>query len=465
MDFSIFDAPASPHTAPPRLTTAEPDADPESSTRSPTAHGCTGPPDIPEPPPFKRPRAAASVLPLARCFVQKHCAQTCADLRANDAASVEADLALAASFLRQDPPNHSQCRVFAERIETSTWEALLTKGWPHVCWREAYVLAQLMLCCMDTEAQDEEKALQRCDRAFILGGPCTEVCDCIALLEPAVSPPVLNGRPTDCVREDLPPAVTALRPSHPIERRRMPTHLSELRAIHTRGAAVLLEGGMDGWQAPSRWKDFHWLRAAYGHRLVPVELGRLQVGEGSGAASRGRWAERIMHLDEFVDTFLLREHLAEGEGRHAEIGYLAQHALFEQLRQLQHDFSIPTICSLGKLKHVNAWLGPGGTVTPCHFDSYDNIFAQVVGYKYVRLFEVNQSDFMYGIKEAATGLEAQGNLSAVDVENPDLKAHPLFANAKYTDAILSPGDMLYVPAGVWHYVRSLTSSFSISFWF
>ena len=48
-----------------------------------------------------------------------------------------------------------------------------------------------------------------------------------------------------------------------------------------------------------------------------------------------------------------------------------------QLPQLQADFAPPPLCSLGKLQHINAWLGPGGTVTPCHFDSYDNVFAQV----------------------------------------------------------------------------------------
>lgn len=47
-----------------------------------------------------------------------------------------------------------------------------------------------------------------------------------------------------------------------------------------------------------------------------------------------------------------------------------------QLTGLQHDFEVPRICSLGKLRHMNAWLGPAGTVTPCHYDSYDNIFAQ-----------------------------------------------------------------------------------------
>uniref|UniRef100_A0A2P2L7T1 Transcription factor n=2 Tax=Rhizophora mucronata TaxID=61149 RepID=A0A2P2L7T1_RHIMU len=32
------------------------------------------------------------------------------------------------------------------------------------------------------------------------------------------------------------------------------------------------------------------------------------------------------------------------------------------------------------------------------------------------------------------------------------------------DCILEEGEMLYIPPRWWHYVRSLTTSFSVSFW-
>jgi lysine-specific demethylase 8 len=39
-----------------------------------------------------------------------------------------------------------------------------------------------------------------------------------------------------------------------------------------------------------------------------------------------------------------------------------------------------------------------------------------------------------------------------------------FKDIPYVDCILEPGDTLYIPVGWWHYVRSLSVSFSVSFW-
>ena len=63
------------------------------------------------------------------------------------------------------------------------------------------------------------------------------------------------------------------------------------------------------------------------------------------------------------------------------------------------------------------------------------------------------------------GVGKQGNMSEVEVENVDEENHPGFKDLEYKEVLLFPGDSMYIAPGDWHYVRSLTTSFSVSYWF
>ena len=193
-----------------------------------------------------------------------------------------------------------------------------------------------------------------------------------------------------------------------------------------------------------------------------------------------------------------------------QTGYLAQHDLFAQIPSLRADISIPDYCYCEPapsphLTHIkptskldepllNAWFGPAGTVSPLHTDPYHNILVQVVGYKYVRLYAPHQTAKLYPRSIDESGVD-MSNTSQVDldkgmavwpeiscwktqVEDADVDAteleetrkefeerYPDFKKAEYVDSILGPGECLYLPVGWWHYIRSLTLSFSVSFWF
>eukprot|EP00047_Mylnosiga_fluctuans_P012171 m.24718 g.24718 ORF g.24718 m.24718 type:complete len:165 (+) comp4048_c0_seq2:326-820(+) len=142
-------------------------------------------------------------------------------------------------------------------------------------------------------------------------------------------------------------------------------------------------------------------------------------------------------------------------------GYLAQHTLFDQVPSLARDIYTPDYCVLGEngLEQTNAWLGPKGTVSPLHHDPARNLLAQVVGAKYLRLYAPATTLRLYPHPDTLLH-----NTSMVDVEAPDLARFPLFADAPYLEAVLLPGEMLYIPPHYWHYVRSLSVSFSVSFW-
>ncbi|MEW6373552.1 MAG: cupin-like domain-containing protein [Pseudomonadota bacterium] len=105
------------------------------------------------------------------------------------------------------------------------------------------------------------------------------------------------------------------------------------------------------------------------------------------------------------------------------------------------------------------WLGPAGTVTPLHCDYDDNLFTQVWGEKRIFLAPPHHDAFLY-TREANALLFG----SPFDPEAPDFERFPLAREAALVECIVQPGDMLYVPAGWYHQVRSLSFSLSANRW-
>lgn len=257
--------------------------------------------------------------------------------------------------------------------------------------------------------------------------------------------------------------------------------LAEFRAAFFQtGTPALVAGVGAEWPALRKWADLRYFEHVCGHRVVPVELGRSALQAGAG------WRERGLSVRALVRQHLLPSSAADHAARPLDartIAYCAQHPLFEQVRALAADFSAPAYCAASRsgVQLVNCWLGTRETATPLHYDSYDNALVQAVGLKLVRLYAKEQTHRLYagepakppaepsgppaaGAAEAAR-VRSQGNVSPVDPDAPDLRRFPLFAQAEGRWCLLGPGDMLFIPAGCWHHVRSLSTSCSVNFWF
>ena len=425
---------------------------------------------------------ASSVLVLVRRFVSMHVPAVTVDLNQHPvarlppasrsaSASLASQLENATCALERVPPDLVVCQKAAESAAEMAWGFFARDGvWPHSAWKEAYVLLQLLLGCAHLALENDTAASLRCfDRAFIFGGATAVYRDCMELLDqPSMGPNTgqntfamhIASKPISvCGDEHLGALLNEhIQPAgryKKVERYPCPQTADELREVQRQHVPLLFEGVAAGWPAMELWSNWSWLSEEYGTRLVPVELGTL------ASCGRSRWNERIMTLAEFVDTHLAEDKLAVEEG---VIGYLAQHNLFEQLPRLWRDFTVPP-CLAADLQHVNAWLGPKGTVTPLHYDSYDNVLVQVVGYKLVRMYSASQSARLYPRDAGGGGYDAQGNVSKVDIEAPDFELFPDFADAVGHACVIGPGEGLYIPAGCWHHVRSLSKAWSISFWF
>ena len=110
--------------------------------------------------------------------------------------------------------------------------------------------------------------------------------------------------------------------------------------------------------------------------------------------------------------------------------------------------------------YVELYIGGTGAKFPVlHYDGLHThaFLMQLEGVKEYVVFPPSQGPLMYA------GNGASENKSAVDnVEAPDLRRFPRFAEASGFRFKLFPGEILFVPAGWWHTARILSPSVTVS---
>ncbi|KAK9239071.1 hypothetical protein V1525DRAFT_431164 [Lipomyces kononenkoae] len=297
-------------------------------------------------------------------------------------------------------------------------------------------------------------------------------------------------------------------------------YMDEILVKSTSLQPVHLTGLATTWPAFKKWNSPAYLLSVTnnGRRVVPVEIGKSYVSDS--------WTQGFRKFGSVLLDWLQCDSQPETAG---PTTYLAQHDLLSQVDPLRGDILMPDLIhsatfakketSTTKMTMVNAWVGPSGTISPLHTDPHDNILVQVVGYKYIRLYSPTiPKERMYprGMEnQVGIGVD-MANTSAVELERgcfgaifgdadvldpaasvsdvqhkSSVRETNEFDGAKFSrlrermhnkkkyrddyevfgwdggfsDCILAPGDGLFIPAGWWHYVKSLSPSFTVSFWF
>lgn len=106
-------------------------------------------------------------------------------------------------------------------------------------------------------------------------------------------------------------------------------------------------------------------------------------------------------------------------------------------------------------RYCQFFLGSAHSITPLHFDCLltNNIFFQIVGRKQFTILLPEDAKYCY----------RQGwRWFLVNPENPDFNKYPDYENARPIRFIVNPGDILYMPPGTLHHVRSLDPSISFN---
>ncbi|KAL5220445.1 hypothetical protein ABZP36_025158 [Zizania latifolia] len=354
----------------------------------------------------------------------------------------------------------------AEAAREMAWEQLHSGPRSEVghAWRDAYALACLHVASLRA-ADDRHGALRALDMGLIMGGDLLR-----AELEEAIARVLADrsrfggggdgmgqiGGDVEKWNEgftrnrDLADVVKVLPVKSlsckQIERRSCISLEAFISDYFLCESPVILCGCIDHWPARTKWKDIRYLERIAGDRTVPVEVGKNYVCS--------EWKQELITFSQFLERMWSPD-------CSANLTYLAQHQLFDQIKELREDIMVPEYCNAGggELQTLNAWFGPHGTVTPLHHDPQHNLFAQVLGRKYFRLYPASISNDLYPHTESMLS-----NTSQVDLDNIDMNEFPRTLDTEFMDGILEEGDLLYIPPKWWHYVRSLSTSFSVSFW-
>jgi hypothetical protein len=214
---------------------------------------------------------------------------------------------------------------------------------------------------------------------------------------------------------------------------------------------VLVSGGLKDCAAFSEW-SFDYLRARAGNREVVLK---------EWAAS-GIRLERASLCD-YIDSLELYETQREGDTVTItrRPAYLHDVPLVSLLPKAAFDLArfpatyFPDWYGAEWPKFAQLFLGPSGSVTPLHFDCLltHNLFFQVRGRKRFTLLPHEQLDYCY---------PHDWRWCAVDVESPDYERHPLYRKAYPVEVVVEAGDVLYMPPGTLHHVRSLDCALSFN---
>jgi lysine-specific demethylase 8 len=136
----------------------------------------------------------------------------------------------------------------------------------------------------------------------------------------------------------------------------------------------ILRGYVCDWPAMKGrpWASSNYLRSIAGPgRIVPIEVGSDYRNED--------WTQKMMTWEDFL---MALDSQSRAHQNQSDVLYLAQHDLLKQFPALRADILVPDYiyaclsspadfpgykppCNDEQLV-INAWLGPGGTVSPAH---------------------------------------------------------------------------------------------------
>jgi hypothetical protein len=235
--------------------------------------------------------------------------------------------------------------------------------------------------------------------------------------------------------------------SHPTVEVRDPLDADEFYRDYVNQKPVIMKGALAGMPAVSKWSIRHLTSLAPD---LPVRLKTGYLAEGKTVA------KSLTEYCQLVEDLVAGRTTTEGPPP-----YLHDLPLLAMIPGLREDVEPFPTHLFPRFFRPQWWVfpqffvGPPQAVTPLHFDTLQthNLFFQLHGSKRFLMIHPDDRKYCYTYN---------WRWSHVDAEHPDYQRHPLFRNARVSEGLVEAGDLLYMPPGTLHHVRSLTASISFN---
>jgi ribosomal protein L16 Arg81 hydroxylase len=217
------------------------------------------------------------------------------------------------------------------------------------------------------------------------------------------------------------------------------------RDYYFAGRPVLINGCMNDWPAMAKWSP-DYFAATWGDAIVDVQVGREHdaLFEQNAQAHVGQMAVRDFAAQ--VTSGISNDIYMTA--RNSDGNRKALPGLWDYIGDVP-DYLTPQSPRSGFL-----WFGPKGTITPAHHDMTNNMMAQVLGRKRVRIVSAISQPHVYNHFHV---------FSQVDLADVDYERFPEMRSVRVLDCVLNPGQLLFLPVGCWHHVEALDVSITMTF--
>jgi lysine-specific demethylase 8 len=245
-----------------------------------------------------------------------------------------------------------------------------------------------------------------------------------------------------------------IHPLKPIRRIPCPSRAEFERTIMPRRRPVILSGGIDTWKART------WTFDSFpGTRDVSVHLEEGELFDCTELSPEGTILSKRrveMPLRDFAREL---QSVTDDAPRR----YLTEWPLFEFLPELAGDidYARPNLFTREFAAPVRVYMGPAGCFTPMHYDHAHNMTAQILGSKRWVFYPPSRGKRMYPYDSEAQ--LAHFSRANSQTRLRDDAQFPLLRKLRGYEAIVTEGDLLYVPPGWWHHVYTLSPSLSLNF--